>query len=533
MSALIKQNVDDWLNQVDYESLNQGNYVPSEFALNFMNFIKLVNGAEGEEHKTPVVHLKMLDEITGQKGRIANLCSRGLAKTTLFFEYLAPYIGVFGEIPGFGDVSGMIYVSDSMDNGVKSARKNLEFRYNQSAFLQHYIPRAHFTDNYIEFENRDGHLLGIKMFGAKTGLRGTKIFGKRPVLAVLDDLVSDDDAKSKTAMQSIKDTIYKGVDYALSPTKRKIIFNGTPFNKDDILYEAVESGGWHVNVWPVCERFPCEKSEFRGAWEDRFTYEYVKDQYDTAVKTGKVSAFNQELMLRITSEEERLVQDHEIESNLYEYDFWKKNKDKFNYYITTDFAVSDKQTADFSCISVWAYSASGDWFWVDGIMKRQTLEKSMDDLFDFVIEYGPQNVGIEVTGQQAGFIALFRREMMTRNIWFNFAQGKNGQAGIRPTVNKLARFNLIVPQFKADKIHFPKEKLSETCLAMIIEQIKLVTMNGIKSKHDDGLDTVSMLAELTPWKPDPNQGKMHKSEDGDWIMESDEPIDSPMHSYIV
>lgn len=533
MSALIKQNVDDWLNQVDYESLNQGNYVPSEFALNFMNFIKLVNGAEEEEHKTPVVHLKMLDEITGQKGRIANLCSRGLAKTTLFFEYLAPYIGVFGEIPGFGDVSGMIYVSDSMDNGVKSARKNLEFRYNQSAFLQHYIPRAHFTDNYIEFENRNGHLLGIKMFGAKTGLRGTKIFGKRPVLAVLDDLVSDDDAKSKTAMKSIKDTIYKGVDYALSPTKRKIIFNGTPFNKDDILYEAVESGGWHVNVWPVCERFPCEKSEFRGAWEDRFTYEYVKDQYETAVKTGKVSAFNQELMLRITSEEERLVQDHEIESNLYEYDFWKKNKDKFNYYITTDFAVSDKQTADFSCISVWAYSASGDWFWVDGIMKRQTLEKSMDDLFEFVIEYGPQNVGIEVTGQQAGFIALFRREMMTRNIWFNFAQGKNGQAGIRPTVNKLARFNLIVPQFKADKIHFPKEKLSETCLAMIIEQIKLVTMNGIKSKHDDGLDTVSMLAELTPWKPDPNQGKMHKSEDGDWIMESDEPIDSPMHSYIV
>ena len=114
MSALIKQNVDDWLNQVDYDSLNQGNYIPTEFALNFMNFIKLVNGAEGEEHKTPVVHLKMLDEITGQKGRIANLCSRGLAKTTLFFEYLAPYIGVFGEIPGFGDVYGMIYVSDSM-----------------------------------------------------------------------------------------------------------------------------------------------------------------------------------------------------------------------------------------------------------------------------------------------------------------------------------------------------------------------------------------------------------------------------------
>ena len=376
-------------------------------------------------------------------------------------------------------------------------------------------------------------MLGIKLFGAKTGLRGTKIFGKRPVLAVLDDLVSDDDAKSKTAMQSIKDTIYKGVDYALSPTKRKIIFNGTPFNKDDILYEAVESGGWHVNVWPVCERFPCEKSEFRGAWEDRFTYEYIKDQYETAVKTGKVSAFNQELMLRITSDEERLVQDHDIDANLYEYKVWKDNREKFNYYITTDFAVSDKQTADFSVISVWAYSASGDWFWVDGMMRRQTLEKTQDDLFDYVIEYQPQSVGIEVTGQQGGFISLFRREMMNRNIWFNFAASKGGQPGIRPTVNKLARFNLIVPQFKAGKIHFPKERLTDPCLAAIIEQIKMVTLSGIKSKNDDGLDTVSMLAELTPWKPDPAQNKMHRSEEGDWIIESNQQIDNPLSSYIV
>ncbi|MFP3324942.1 hypothetical protein R0K05_17890, partial [Planococcus sp. SIMBA_160] len=130
-------------------------------------------------------------------------------------------------------------VSDSMDNGVKSARKNIELRYNNSEFLQEWIPNAVFTDNYIEFQNKEGHRLGIKMFGAKTGLRGTKIFGKRPVVCVLDDLVSDDDSKSKAAMQAIKDTVYKGVNHALDPTRRKVVFNGTPFNKDDILIEAV------------------------------------------------------------------------------------------------------------------------------------------------------------------------------------------------------------------------------------------------------------------------------------------------------
>ncbi|MDT9693891.1 hypothetical protein Q5762_37335, partial [Streptomyces sp. P9(2023)] len=115
----------------------------------------------------------------------------------------------------------MIYVSDSMENGVKSARNNTEFRYNNSEFMQEYVPYRKFTDNYIEFGNKDGHCLGIKMFGAKTGLRGTKIFGKRPKIAVLDDLLSDDDARSPTAINAIKDTIYKGVNYALDPVDRK------------------------------------------------------------------------------------------------------------------------------------------------------------------------------------------------------------------------------------------------------------------------------------------------------------------------
>jgi len=99
------------------------------------------------------------------------------------------------------------------------------------------------------------------LFGSKTGLRGTKIFGKRPVLAILDDLVDDEDAKSKVSMSLIKDAVYKGVNHTLDPTRRKVIFNGTPFNKDNILVEAVESDAWAVNVYPVCEKFLCAKEE--------------------------------------------------------------------------------------------------------------------------------------------------------------------------------------------------------------------------------------------------------------------------------
>ena len=497
--VIIKKSIDEWLDEVDYHDINSGSYVPSTFALIFMNFVKLVNGSEGESHKTPPVHLKMLDKMLSPRNQIANLCFRGAAKTTLFFEYLVLFIATFGYLPEFGDVTGMIYVSDSMENGVKAARKNVQFRYDHSEFLQEWIPEAYFTDSYLEFTNRDGHKLGCRMFGAQTGLRGTKIFGKRPVLAVLDDLVSDDDAKSRVSMDAIKDNIYKGVNYALDPTRRKIVFNGTPFNKDDIMIEAVESGAWDVNVWPVCEKFPCNREEFVGAWEDRFSYDFVTEQYENAVLTGKVEGFMQELMLRISSDEERLVQNGEIRE--YSRIQLLERKGVFNFYITTDFATSDKQTADFSVISVWALNAQGDWFWVDGIVERQTMDKTIDDLFRLVQTYKPQSVGVEVSGQQLAFIKWLQREMMERNIWFNFASSeKNNSPGIRPIVNKLARFNLIVPLFKAGKMYFPSEWKTSKIMAHFYGQIRLATKNGLKGK-DDCLDTISMLMYLNAWKP--------------------------------
>jgi predicted phage terminase large subunit-like protein len=525
--SLKKQGLDQWLNEVDYSLLNSSEYVPSEFALTFMNFIKLVNGGQGESHKTPPVHLAMLDKVVNGSPYIANLCWRGAAKTTLFMEYFSLFLGVFHYLPNFGAVEGMIYVSDSMDNGVKSARKNIEFRYNNSEFLQNWIPQASFTDNYIEFCNKSGERLGVKMFGAKTGIRGTKIFGKRPVLAVLDDLVSDDDANSRASMLTIKDTVYKGVNHALDPVRRKMIFNGTPFNKDDILVEAVESGGWDVNVWPVCEKFPCTKKEFRGAWPDRFTFEYIKAQYDMAVATGKIGSFMQELMIRITSEEARLVQDAEI--RWYKRQKLLEMRGIYNFYITTDFATSKKTTADNSVISVWAYNANGDWFWVDGVCKRQTMDKTIDDLFRLASEYHPQQVGIEVTGQQGAFIDWLRNEMMSRNIWFNFASSeKNGQAGIRPTVDKLSRFNLVVPWFKAGKIYFPEElKLSEI-LGQFMNELRLATVDGLKGK-DDCIDTISMLGYLKPWKPSDTLPDSHKSSLWD---EATEQEASPRSSYI-
>lgn len=523
--------VEDYLNATTYTVYP--NYFPSDFALEFVTFIKLVNGTQGEEHKTPIVHYKMLDTITYRGSRVINLCHRGIAKTTVMGEYLFLYVATYGEIPGFGKLDLALYVSDSIENGVKNMRKNLEFRWENSEFLKQYVPEIRFTDIRWEFKNADGKTFIVKGYGAKTGVRGAKEMGKRPQLAVLDDLISDEDARSTTVIAAVEDTVYKAVTYALHPTKNMIIWSGTPFNAKDPLYKAVESGAWGVNVFPVCEQFPCSREEFRGSWPDRFTYDYVKNQYDSAVKLGKVETFNQELMLRIMSEEDRMIQDGDI--GWYKIDAVLRNKSRFNFYITTDFATSVKDKADFSVISVWAYNNVGDWLWVDGICKRQLMDKNIDDLFRLAQAYRPQQVGIEVTGQQGGFVRWIQEQMLERNIYFPLAsEGNSNDPGIRPNTNKLVRFNTVVPLFKARKVFFPIERKTEPTIQEAINELSLVSVSGFRSKHDDFLDTISMLSALNPWKPSEEAPlKEADSGGGMWEIEVDaEPVDR-MSSYIV
>lgn len=526
----LEKTVEEYLNEVDYSV--DPDYMPSDFALAFVTFIKLVNGAEGEENKTPVVHYHMLDTLTKGGRRITNLCHRGIAKTTVMAEYLFLYLAVYNNIPGFGDISLCLYVSDSMENGVKNMRKNLEHRWESSDFLKHYVPNTRFTDNRWEFNNIDGKKLIVKGYGAKTGVRGAKEMGQRPQLAILDDLFSDEDAKSPTIIENVEATIYKAVTYALHPSNNIIIWSGTPFNAKDPLYKAVESGAWEVNVFPVCEKFPVPKSEFRGSWPDRFTYEYVLEQYNTAMKTGKVDTFNQELMLRIMSEEDRLIQEQDIA--WYKRSSIIRNRQRFNFYITTDFATSEKDSADFSVISVWAYSSNGDWYWVDGVCRKQTMEKNIDDLFRLASEYRPQQVGIEVTGQQGGFIPWIQDQMLVRNQFFALASENNtGKPGIRPNTNKMVRFQTMVPLFKTNKIFLPEEMKNSEQIIEALDELRLVSPAGFKSKHDDWIDTVSMLSSLTPWKPTEDT---QLSQDGSGVWEDDDDdydSSSSLCSYVV
>lgn len=500
----LNKTLEDLVSKVNYRTMNN-NYVPSQFAIKFINFIKMVNGDIGEENKSPLFHYKILDALLGHNNTLV-VAFRGSAKTSLTAEYMFLYLAVFGELDSFGDVKVAMYVGDTMENGCKNLRNNIEHRYRHSEFLQKFLPKVKFTDMDICFINASGHQLDLRMFGATTGIRGYKSQGLRPQLAILDDLMSDKSAESPTVTKDIENVIYKGVRQAMHPTHRKVIWIGTPFNKKDPLYKAAGSKAWHTEVFPIAEEFPCPKENFVPAWPDRFSYSVVKREYDLLRNNGQIAAFNQELMLRITSDEDRLILDEDIVW----YDKREEiinNLENYNVYITTDFATSENQSADYSVISVWALSHKGVFYWIDGIVKRQHMATNVNEVFKFVGLYKPLLVGVEVSGQQKGFVSWLKRDMAERNTFFTLATDRHTrEEGLRPNTNKMQRFNTAVPLFKQRKIRFPKELKDSPVMAEFYDELSCATVGGFKSAHDDCIDTISMLPLVDYVSPyDPSQ----------------------------
>jgi hypothetical protein len=66
-----------------------------------------------------------------------------------------------------------------------------------------------------------------------------------------------------------------------------------------------------------------------------------------------------------------------------------------------------------------------------------------------------------------------------------------------------------------------------------MNELSLVSVSGFRSKHDDFLDTISMLSSLTPWKPSEEAPLVESGKGGMWDLDVDEDSTDRMASYIV
>ena len=575
----------DWL--LDNVDLTFQGYTPSIVAIEFFNFVRLTLGEE-PENENSLAHYFLVDVIFMQdtvrdylvarginydkiKGRTAVLCCREFAKSTIIGSFVPLYMAWKGELPGFGKVNYGLYVGDSMRNNVKTTMNTIEQVYLESVWLQTQFESARFTDELVELvrlprtpaeislyetamaagkkptqvPGRSKRKFAMRGVGAQTGTRGTRSGLQRPQFAIIDDVVpSEAEANSDTILEGIESTIESDVLNALHGAGSFAILIGTPYNKKDPVYSRVESKTWVPVVFPICESIHEDMlpNEFRGVWENRHSYSKVMKRYLDAVNSNKTRSFMQELMLRITSEKDKVIPNDYIE--MFNRDDILKNGAAYNWYITTDFTTTGGSGNDFSGMAVWAVSSNNDYFLVDLVLKKMDLALQYNELFRLVNRYKRYNglveVGIEIDGQQKIHLFAIKELMNKKNEYFTIGKQKGGvREGIlskQSKGGKEGRFSVMVPLFQAGKIRFARELNDTSGMRELRNEIDYVTYDEhgrvqFGSVHDDGLDLISQLAMMNIYAPSEIINTGSNYEDPMWY--EDQQHVSNTSSYIV
>ena len=483
-----------------------GKYIPSKESLEFISFIRACNT---EENANAEIHYRLADKYFSKDKQVLIESFRGSAKSTLI-EWLVLYSAVKGDLPGFGSCPFIAFVGDSAENGVKNYFRNLQGKLDQSPLLRELLKVKRKTDSEMELMNADGVETYLKGFGAGTNIRGVRYKNIRPSIVILDDITTNEAMTSETIQNTINNNFYKSIIPALHPTKFKLFFIGTPISERDLIHQLSNNKEWITHRFPIAEKFPCTKEEFKGAWEDRFPYEAVQSKYDMYQASGKLQDFFAEYMLEITDLSTLLVDEEDVQ--WFDPTLLLKNKHQYNFYISTDFATSTKKSADFSTIGIWAVGSNSDWFLVDGQCKRQTMQENLEDLFRYVSKWKPLSVGIESSGQQGGFLSIIREMMMAKNIWFTLAKKPGSkEIGIRPVKDKVHRFVTgVQPKFKQNKIWFPKPEITKgqnpnlwALVEEMVHELERFTLAGGVSAlaHDDAIDLLNQLSEMEIYLP--------------------------------
>ena len=529
MNDIVKFDMEGALDSVDYSFPN---YTPSKDSLEFFALMRLVEGTDFE-FSTPMAHYFMVDALFGnleqenfpyseevQKTitinpkRIAIVASRGLAKSTVVTAFYPIYCAIKGILPN-GDITRFhLLLGASAQGGAKVMSKAVQALCEDSVFCNNYFEEMSFTETESRFirkgtgkEKKRAFL--IRYLGIGGNIRGNRDnYGERYDHAIMDDVILNTQAAySEVQMGLLRELIASDLENGLVGGLRGRIFSvATPFRLGDPVVETLLSGGYTPLLLPICEKITEDttKAEFVGAWESMHPYEAVISQYRQAIASKSTKSFNQERMLRISSEEDRMIPDHLLQ--WFDRTLTMKALQSYTLYVTTDFTTTSEAKSDFSALGVWAINSNGDWMLLDLCVRRQGIGEQYDELFRMVRLWSGKGavleVGIEVDGQQGAHIHALRSEMNKRNLYFTFARQKGTKYGGREGIlsastggSKHSRFRMILPQFQNKKVFFAEQLKDTPDMTEALLQLKYTTYSGFGG-HDDFCDIVSQVGMI-------------------------------------
>lgn len=347
------------------------------------------------------------------------------------------------------------------------------------------------TETDIIVACEDGYKFRIIARGSEQKMRGLLWDGTRPDLFVLDDMESDEQVMNKERRDKFRRWFYGALMPALSENGQ-IRYVGTILHQDSMLENLMPRAN---NPFTVTEDLKQYTTRTVGMWKS-MKYRAHTDDFSLILwadkwPKDKLKAFKEDYYERGLPEQysQEFLNIPIDESVAYfkRRDFlpeMAQDKEKaLNYYIAGDFAVSEKERADYSVFVVGGVDENGVLHIRNVIRGRMPPDEVIETMLGLQKVYDPVAFAIEETQITKSIGPFLNRAMVDSGVFINLFP-------MRPhKTDKQMRAQSIRARIRAGGVRFDKESDWYTVLE---EEMVMFP----RSRHDDQVDALAYLGLL-------------------------------------
>ena len=441
--------------------------------------------------QSPTCHYEWWKYFCDPAQLVAIAAPRGHAKTTALTHTYALAAVLFRER------EYVLVVSDTISQAVQflgDIKKELmENEKIKSLFkIKEFIKET--EDDFICI-CEDGHLFRMSAKGSEQKVRGLKWNNKRPDLIICDDLENDEIVLNKDRRLKFKRWFYG----ALLPCRsyRGIVrYVGTILHNDSLLESVMPRRSdkdtvveplktWSKKKKPswLAVKYRAHTNDFKEIlWEERYEKDFFVSKRQEYVDQGLPDVYSQEY-LNVPIDESMsyfrrsdFLDFTDSDRVLLSKNDWKKH---FNFYIGSDLAVSQSETADYSVFVIGGTDEFGVLHIFRVIRERMDSQEIVETMLSLQRVYDPIAMSMEKGQIEKAIGPFLRQRMLETGDFINLL-------AVAPSVDKLTRARSIQARIRAGAVKFDQRQ--DWFLDFEEEAIVFP-----RAKHDDQVDALAYL----------------------------------------
>ena len=314
------------------------------------------------------------------------------------------------------------------------------------------------TEDDVIVKCTDGHMFRLTARGAEQKMRGLKWNNKRPDLIVGDDLENDEIVLNKERRDKFKRWFYGAVVPSLAVNgcirivgtilhEDSLLNNLMPkeYDKKTVVQPLVTYSSNPNQLW-LSRKYRAHTDDFtKILWPERYTAQWFDQVKQDFYEMGLPDVYSQEYLNIPIDESVAYFKRADFLAITPE-----EKKNRVNYYITADLAISKEETADYSVFVVAGIDENRTLQVRNVIRSRMDSREIVDTLIQLQRIYNPEVVGIEEMQVSKSIGPFLREEMLKTGVFLNLVQLKHGGK------DKIQRARSIQARMRAQGCRFDK-----------------------------------------------------------------------------